>query len=131
MYRIDGDDAGGNCTNAGLYGQQPSRTHSTYDSPSDPFVAQPALLGNLLRDHLKPIHGVPSAAQAKNRYHNAELQRLQTTFPIGRNEAVRAAYLAPKDWECRKSELKRLYLDENQSLKDTREIMEQRGFQAR
>lgn len=63
--------------------------------------------------------------------HNEQLKVLQRTFTNATDGGLRLAYPTSSDWEIRKDEIMRLYLSENKTLEQTRQVMIGRGFKAR
>lgn len=90
-------------------------------------VVTQASKASLHRDYLSSIPGTQSDAQR----HNEEPKVLNRTFTYTRDGGLKPAYVTPHDWEVQKAELRRLYLAENNTLQQTRQIMIQRGFKAR
>jgi hypothetical protein len=90
-------------------------------------VVTQASKASLHRDYPSSIPGTQSDAQR----HNEERKVLHRTFTYTRDGGLKPAYVTPHDWEVQKAELRRLYLAENNTLQQTRQIMIQRGFKAR
>ncbi|KAI0129725.1 hypothetical protein BJ170DRAFT_285391 [Xylariales sp. AK1849] len=89
-------------------------------------------VGNAIGPSRRPSHPKPSSPASgqktgeKKRF--LDLVGMQTKFSIGRNTYV--ASPAADVWESHKSQLQRLYLDEEKTLREIISIMQQRGFKA-
>jgi hypothetical protein len=88
----------------------------------------------IIRDGLQSRQDARSVTNNSEQCYSTGPKQLQTVFPIrptGQDVYPRPACHSPNDWNSRKHELRQLYLTENNTLRKTREIMKQRGFDAR
>ncbi|KAI0163390.1 hypothetical protein BJ166DRAFT_293004 [Pestalotiopsis sp. NC0098] len=77
-----------------------------------------------------PAENATSAAVNSNQTSAAGFDQLQKRFTVWENESVGLAYRSLDRWEERKYEIEHIYLEQNKTLKETRKIMKERGFEA-
>jgi hypothetical protein len=82
-------------------------------------------------DDRSSVASATYAAGSSDECRTAGLHRLQGKFPLWEDESVGLVYKSLDRWEERKHEIMKLYLSENRTLKETRNIMRERGFEAR
>jgi hypothetical protein len=88
----------------------------------------------IIQDGLQSTQDTRSVTNNSKQCYNTGPKQLQTKFtirPTRQNVYLRPTCHSPSDWESRKHELQQLYLNDKNTLRKTREIMKQRGFDAR
>jgi hypothetical protein len=115
----------------GFHGPQPLEDRAAQDRFLQSVSPNHAQGGFVFDDWLQLARDTASAASSSRRCHSAGLQRLQTVFVSSQDECPSPITHAPDAWESRKHELRRLYLYENKTLPEIREIMKRRGLEAR